>query len=124
MSADLDYMSGSDNRKRLNHLKGVLTDLHVNYTECHGYYNGTAENSIMVELDHSQGFSEDFFTDLACKSYDQECILHRDKYNNCYLLSGNDKTTIGKFKEISFDEFLESENATEIGDKYFTTVKE
>lgn len=134
LSADLDYCSGIDNRKRMRHLKGVLEDLHVNYTDCHGYYNGTSENSIMVELNHALGFSEDFFTDLACKSYDQECILHRDKYNNCYLLYSKDsiassvynvnKMSVGKFKQVGFDDFLNAENATEINGKYYTTVKE
>jgi len=132
LTSDLSYMSGGDNRKRLRHLKNVLDDLHINYKDCFGYYNGSNENSLYIELNHALGFTEDFFTELACNTYDQECILHRDKYNNCYLLkpcvSGNynkftkNKTYVGKFNEIEYEQFLRADNATEINGKFYTTT--
>ena len=122
LTSDLSYMSGGDNRKRLRHLKNVLDDLHINYKDCFGYYNGSNENSLYIELNHALGFNEDFFNDLACNTYEQECILHRDKYNNCYLLSGDNKTYVGKFNQIDYEQFLRADNATEINGKFYTTT--
>ena len=80
---DADYWT---NDFRDDRLYGILDDLGCKFKTIEGCYQGTRELSYMVQLEHYKGFTEEFFLEIASKQFDQECILHKDKYNKIYLL--------------------------------------
>lgn len=109
-----------NNDYRTDLLGRMLDEFNVTYHEVIGYYKGQREVSFMVMLD--KDFTVEFFESLA-KKFDQECILYRDKYNECYLhytcpykKDYNEKLD-GSFKQVESVENLDAYSI--IGGKFY-----
>lgn len=108
-SAAKSRYNDDQNEKRHEVLLTILKDLGVRFLQCKGTYKGRHERSVMIFLDHAKGFTEHMFTQLATTKFDQECILHRDKYKQGFLMYKN-----GVFEKIGTVNQITPVQATEL----------
>lgn len=123
MSTERPDLSDKEIDQRNSLFEQMLLDYGLQYTETIGYFEGKAETSFMVFLDHAKGYDANFFNEIAKKQFNQDCILYRDKYDNCYL--GYYMTLLPRknmYEKIS-EKFVQtdtiSENCTVIDGKYY-----
>ena len=122
LSAELQTLIPQENDLRTNKLEKILKDLGLKPHRTLGRFNGVDEKSFCVVVNHELGFTPEFFSELAYKSFDQECILFRNKDKQGFLM-GVDETgtdfvqSIGKIDTISEQKALDQDSYT-----YFATI--
>jgi len=101
LSAQLKNLTPAINERRHDTLLTMLDDLGCQYTVTNGYYDGFTETSVMIRLEHYKGFDEIFFSDIACKNFNQESILYVDKENHARLIFDDRIEYLGEISRIT-----------------------